>query len=94
LSDKVFIDENKRSLFIMRDVSSPVLNQKLYDGVSVYIKPKFRKTRLLKEMYDFMFDNFDGDIIGMTDIKSEHNEVLTKRHEILGVLYKLKRGKK
>ena len=48
----------------------------------------------IKNMYDFMFDNFDGDIIGMTDIKSEHNDVLTKRHEILGVLYKLKRSQR
>ena len=91
MKDFVFIDEENRGFFIMRDISSPVLDEKLYDGVSVYIKPEFRKTRLLKDMYEFMFKNFDGDIIGYTDINSEHNKVLTKRHQALGILYKLNR---
>lgn len=89
--DFVYIDEKNRGFFIMRDVSSPVLNRILYDGVSVYIKPEFRKSKLLKEMYDYMFESFDGVIVGYTDINSEHNDVLLKRHKLLGYVYELNR---
>jgi len=91
-NDFVYIDEDNRSVLIMRDVSSPVLKQKLYDGVSVYIKPQYRKTKLLKEMYDFMFKNFQGTIVGYTDVNSEHNDVLIKRHKLLGYFYEIYRG--
>jgi hypothetical protein len=92
MNDFAFIDDNNRSLLIMRDVSIPVLDQKMYDGVSVYIKPEFRKTKLLKQMYSFMFKNFKGTIVGYTDINSEHNEVLVKRHKLLGFFYEINRG--
>ncbi len=91
-NDFVFIDEDNRSVLIMRDVSSLVLDQKLYDGVSVYIKPQYRKSKLLKEMYSYMFKNFKGTIVGYTDVNSEHNDVLIKRHKLLGYFYEINRG--
>jgi len=93
-NDFVYIDKQNRGFFIVRDVTSPVIKRKMYDGVSVYIKPEYRKTRVLKDMYDFMFKTFDGTIIGYTDINSEHNKVLQKRHETLGFIYKLNRPEK
>lgn len=90
--DFVFIEDSNKSLLIMRDVSISVLDQKMYDGVSVYIKPKYRKTKLLKQMYSFMFKNFKGTIVGYTDINSEHNNVLVKRHKLLGFFYEINRG--
>lgn len=88
--DFTFIDEENRAFFVMRDISIPVLNKKTYDGVSVYIKPEFRKSNVLNNMYDFMFKEFnDGSIVGMTDANSEHNKVLIKRYKLVGYLYEL-----
>ena len=90
--DFVYIDEENRSVLIMRDITSPVVNKKIYDGVSVYIKPSFRKSKLLSQMYKFMFENFDGTIIGYTEFSSEHNDVLIKRHKLMGYVYELNRS--
>jgi len=90
-TDDVWLDEEKKGMFIMRDESLDVLNIKIWNGVSVYIKPEFRKTNVLKRFYDFMFDNYEGTIMGYTDVNSEHNMVLKKRHKLLGRVYELNR---
>lgn len=92
-NDLVFIDSKNRGFFIMRDISIPVIDEVMWEGVSVYIKPEFRKTKLLSKMYKYMFKNFIGDIIGFTDYNSNHNEILQKRHDILGIVYILNRPK-
>ena len=66
--DFVFIDEDNRGMFIVRDVSLIVLKDKIYDGVSVFIYEEFRKSKLLIQMYDYMFKTFKGTIIGFTDV--------------------------
>ncbi len=91
--DFVFIDEENRGIFIMRDVSSIILDKKMYDGVSIYIMPEYRKTKLLKEMYEYMFKNFNGIIIGFTDVNSQHNSVLMKRHKLMGYVYEINKTK-
>lgn len=92
LNNDVWLDENSNGLFIMKNESIDVLNQKLWNGVAVYIKPSHRKTKLLKSFYDFMFENYDGTIMGFTDVNSEHNKVLMKRHKLLGYVYELNRS--
>ena len=91
--DFVFIDEDARSMFIVRDASIPVLEDKIYDGVSVFIHQEFRKTKLLSQMYDYMVKQFTATIIGCTDVKSQHNKVLMKRHNLVGYTYVLNRTK-
>lgn len=86
-NDIILIDDKERSFFIMRDESSIVLNQKIWNGVSVYIKPQYRKSRILLDMYKYMFENFKGTIIGFTDVNSEHNKVLQRKNKILGTVY-------
>ena len=89
--DTVWLDDSLMGFFIMRDESIPVLNQTLWNGVSVYIEPQYRNSKMLKNFYEFMFENYKGTIMGFTDVKSEHNKVLSKRHNLLGYVYELKR---
>jgi len=87
-----FTDEANRGMFIMRDESVSVLPNKLWNGVAVYIKPEYRKTKLLKEFYTYMFKRFEGTIMGYTEVNSEHNKVLLKRHKLLGYVYEINRS--
>jgi len=88
--DFVFLYSNK-ALFIMRDVTSPVINKKLWDGVSVYIKPEYRNTKILSKLYKYMFANFEGTIIGFVNAGSNHEEIVKKRNKKLGCIYELNR---
>jgi hypothetical protein len=67
------------------------MKKRIYNGIRVYIKPKYRKGRLLKQFYDIMFETFDGEIWGMTEAHSEHIKVLDKRHTLVAKVYKLER---
>jgi len=91
--DTVFIDDKLRGFFIVRDeteVLAPTL--KRYNGLRVYIEEKYRKGRLLSEFYSKLFEAFpDGDILGSTEINSEHIAVLEKRHTRIANVYKLNR---
>ena len=91
--DHVYIDDQRRGFFIVRDETEALtLNRKILNGLRVYIKPEFRKSRILKEFYDIMFKDFPNyEIWGITDWNSEHNKVLLKRHEPVAIVYKLKR---
>lgn len=82
---------NEAGLFIMRDETLPVHKEKVWNGVSVYIKPEYRHTRVLKDFYTYMFDNFKGKILGFTEVNSPHNKVLLKRHKLIGYVYVLNR---
>jgi len=90
--DTVYIHDN--GFFIVRDETEPMapsLNR--YNGIRVYIKPEHRRSSLLAKFYKRLFQDFpDGDILGMTEIGSDHIEVLAKRHELIAHLYKLKRS--
>jgi len=87
--DIVILDH--RGFFIMREETLPINKERIWNGVSVYIKPEFRKSKALKEYYKYMFDNFNGTILGFTEVNSEHNKVLLKRHKLLGYVYGLNR---
>jgi len=91
-NDDVWVDEDFKGFFIMRDETNEVIDQRLWNGVSVYIEPEYRKTKLLKTFYDLMFEKYDGVIMGYTDVNSEHNKVLLKRHQLLGYVYVLNRS--
>lgn len=82
---------DQRGCFIMKDETPRVKRTTLWNGVAVYIKPEFRKSSALREYYDFMFANFEGTIMGFTEVNSEHNKVLLKRHKLLGYVYGLNR---
>lgn len=90
LKDIVMFDD--RGLFILKDESSIVLKTKLWNGVAVYILPKYRHTKALKEYYSTMFSLVEGDIMGFTEANSTHNKVLLKRHNLLGYVYLLNRS--
>ena len=91
--DYVFIDDDYRGFFIVRDETEPITpDRKIINGLRVFIKPEYRKSRLLKDFYDIMFEAFpDYEIWGLTEYHSEHNKVLLKRHEPVAIVYKLKR---
>lgn len=90
----VYISDTRRGFFMVKDDSEPIYKDlKRYIGTKVYIKEEYRKTRLLKDFYDVLFRDFpDGDILGLTEIDSEHIEVLNKRHELIAQVYKMKRS--
>jgi hypothetical protein len=88
----VIIDKENRGFFIMVDDSVPVINQVRWSGISIYILPEFRKSKLLSNMYKYMFSNFNGIIVGFTEANSEHNKVLIKRHRLLGYVYEINRS--
>lgn len=89
---KDFVIFDNRGFFIMKDETPIVKKTKIWNGVAVYIKPKFRKGKTLKEFYTFMFINFKGSIMGYTEANSEHNKVLLKRHKLLGYVYEMYRS--
>lgn len=91
LNDYVYLDDQERGMFIMQEEYNPLTpNLVRWSGTVVYIKPEFRGTRLLKEMYDEMYKNHKGQIMGFTAINSKHIEVLDKRHTCIGKVYILK----
>ena len=90
--DTVYIHEH--GFFIVRDETesmAPTLRR--YNGIRVYIKPEHRHSSLLAKFYKRLFKDFpDGDILGITEINSEHIKVLDKRHDLIAKVYKLKRS--
>ena len=90
--DTIYIAEG--GFFIIRDETEPMApTLHRYNGIRVYIEPQHRHTRLLANFYKRLFEDFpNGDILGSTEINSEHIQVLDKRHECIAKVYKLKRG--
>lgn len=91
--DTIFIDSELKGFFIVREETeamAPTLVR--YNGFRVYIAKEYRKTRLLAEFYSKLFETFpDGDILGVTEIHSQHIAVLNKRHVHIANVYKLRR---
>lgn len=82
---------NNKGFFILKDETTIVKKTKIWNGISVYIKPEFRHTKCLSEFYKIMFSLVDGTIMGFTEINSTHNKILLKRHSLLGYVYKMER---
>ena len=91
----VYVDDKYRGFFIVRDeteIMTPNLHR--FNGIRVFIHPDYRKSPLLRLFYTHLFHEFpDGDILGMTEINSEHIAVLDKRHELIAKVYKLNRSR-
>jgi len=91
--DTIYIDNLGRGFFIVRDETEAIApNLHRYNGIRVYIQEEHRKGRLLAEFYARLFEDFpNGDILGQTEIDSEHIAVLDKRHTRIANVYKLRR---
>jgi hypothetical protein len=89
--DIIYIEE--RGFFMVRDETeamAPTLRR--YNGIRVYIQPEHRHSSLLARFYKRLFTDFpDGDIMGITEIHSEHIKVLDKRHELVAKVYRMNR---
>lgn len=90
----IYIDSEFKGFFILSDEYSNLLpNNKRFQGTDVYIVPKYRKGKLLKQFYDKLFLDFpDGDILGVTELNSEHINVCNKRHKHILNVYVLNRS--
>ena len=92
-NDYVYVDDKYRGFFIVRDETeaiAPTLRR--WNGIRVYIHPNYRKSPLLAAFYAHLFESHtDGDILGVTEIGSEHIKVMNKRHELIAQVYKLNR---
>jgi len=57
--DSIYVDDALRGFFIVKDVTDIVTpSLKIYEGTRVYIKPEYRKGRLLSEFYQRLYDDF------------------------------------
>jgi len=91
--DTVYVDDAMRGFFIVRDETeaiAPTLHR--YNGIRVFIGREHRKSNLLAQFYDRLFQDYpNGDILGSTEIESEHIRVLDKRHTLIAKVYRLNR---
>jgi len=64
--DTIYVDEELRGFFIVRDETEPMApTLKRYNGIRVYIKPQHRHSSLLARFYKQLFQDFpDGAILG------------------------------
>jgi len=87
----IYIDDKHRGFFLIlddTDITTP--NYHRYIGTKVFIHKEHRKGRLLAQFYKRLFNDFkDGDIVGLTEIESEHIPVLEKRHKRIANVYLL-----
>lgn len=94
LDDRDYVYVADGGFFIVRDeteIIAPTLHR--FNGLKVYIEPEHRHSSLLANFYKRLFEDFpDGDILGMTEIDSEHIKVLDKRHTLIAKVYKLERS--
>jgi len=92
--DTIYVDDESRGFFIVRDETEPMApTLHRYNGIRVYIRPEHRHGSLLARFYKQLFKDFpDGDILGVTEIESQHIKVLDKRHTLIAKVYKLNRS--
>jgi hypothetical protein len=91
--DIIYIDNDFRGFLVVRDETEPCTpSRKIYNPMRIYVKPEYRKTRVLYEFYQRLFKDYpDGEIWGLTEIHSKHIPVLDKRHECVAKVYRLRR---
>lgn len=89
----VYIEAEGKGIFVMRNENDPLTPKVIqWFGLVVYIKPEYRHGRLLKTFYDYLFANYEGTILGLTESNSQHIKVLDKRHTCIAKLYRLDRS--
>lgn len=93
-SEKDWVYISDGGFFVVRDETEDIAPLfKRYNGVRVYIKPEHRHSSLLARFYKRLFTDFpEGEILGMTEINSDHIKVLDKRHDLIAKVYKLRRS--
>lgn len=91
-TDTTYIEKGK-GFFTVRNETEPMTpTLERYNGIRVYIYPEHRNSSLLARFYDRLFKDFpNGEILGVTEINSEHIRVLDKRHTLIAKMYRLKR---
>jgi len=89
----VFVDNVLRGFFVVIDDSEDIFpDYHRYVISKVYIEPQYRKTKLYSRFFNFVYEEFtDGDVIGVTEIGSDHIPVLEKRHERIANVYRMTR---
>ncbi len=92
--DVIYIDNDLRGFYIVRDETEPMApTLKRYNGIRVYIYPEHRHSSLLARFYDRLWKDYpEGEILGVTEIDSEHIPVLDKRHTLIAKVYRLNRS--
>lgn len=83
------LDEDINGYVKLRDVSSPLVDMQRWDLQEIYIKPEKRGSRLYAQFRDYLRENFKGDVVGMTEISSNHIPMLMKHQELIGMVFKL-----
>jgi len=87
----IYVDNLYRGFYVIVDDHEAIFpDYHRYINTKVYIEPQYRKTRLYSKFFRKVLEDFsDGDIIGVTEINSEHIPVLEKRHERIANVYKV-----
>jgi len=90
----ILIDSHHKGFVMVRDDTealTPTL--KRYNIIRAYIEPNSRGSRIYIKMMREIEKRFkDGDIIGMTEINSNHIPILVKRQELIAMVFKFRKG--
>ena len=85
--------EYKGFAMVRDDTEAMVPDMKRYNITRAYIKPEYRGSRTYLNFMNHIVDRFNhGDIMGMTDAKSNHIPILQKRQELVAMVFKYKKG--
>jgi len=88
----ILVDDNKAFAMIRDDTELMTPTLKRYNITRVYVKPEHRGGRAYATMKNWVAENFsDGDVIGMTEVNSNHLPILLKRDEVVAVVMKMKK---
>jgi len=92
--DYIYVDDKFRGFFVVRDETEPMTpTLHRWNGIRVFIHERYRRSPLLSLFYSHLFKNHpDGDILGVTEINSDHIQVMDKRHKLIAKTYILNRS--
>jgi len=90
----IYVDDNYKGFFILKDDYEEIYpDYHRYIMTKIYIKPEARKGTLYRDMYLKVVEDFPtGDILGVTEIDSQHIPILEKRHKRIANVYQLDRN--
>jgi hypothetical protein len=88
----ILVNETIGFAMIRDDTELMTPTLKRYNITRVYVKPECRGGRAYTTMKNWIATNFsDGDVIGMTEVNSNHLPILLKREEVVAVVIKMKK---
>jgi len=86
----IYVDANYKGFFDYEEIYP---DYHRYIITKIYIKPEARKGTLYRDMYLSVVNDFpEGDILGVTEIDSQHIPILEKRHKRIANVYQLDRN--